>query len=64
MYRKNVLVNPIIDLKIINLKVTVLGEIRAPGNYQLIKDKTSLVPNCWGRRVVSPTGQMKRPLIS
>ena len=43
MYRKNVLVNPIIDLKITNLKVTVLGEIRAPGNYQLIKDKTSLV---------------------
>jgi polysaccharide export outer membrane protein len=43
MYRKNVLVNPIIDLKITNLKVTVLGEIRAPGNYQLIKDKTNLV---------------------
>jgi polysaccharide biosynthesis/export protein len=43
MYRKNVLVNPIIDLKITNLKVTVLGEIRAPGNYQLVKDKTSLV---------------------
>jgi len=43
MYRKNVLVNPIIDLKIINLKVTVLGEIRVPGNYQLVKDKTSLV---------------------
>jgi len=43
MYRKNVLVNPIIDLKIVNLKVTLLGEIRAPGNYPLVKDKTSLV---------------------
>ncbi|MGZ3943455.1 MAG: polysaccharide biosynthesis/export family protein [Mucilaginibacter sp.] len=43
MYRKNVLVNPIINLKITNLKVTVLGEIRAPGNYQLVKDKTSIV---------------------
>jgi len=43
MYRKNVLVNPIIDLKIANLKVTILGEIRTPGNYTLIKDKTNLV---------------------
>jgi polysaccharide export outer membrane protein len=42
-YRKNVLINPIIDLKIANMKVTVLGEIRVPGNYQLIKDKTNLV---------------------
>jgi polysaccharide export outer membrane protein len=43
LYKKNVLVNPIIDLKITNLKVTVLGEIRAQGNYPLIKDKTSLI---------------------
>jgi polysaccharide biosynthesis/export protein len=43
MYRKNVLVNPIIDLKITNLKVTILGEVRVPGNYPLVKDKTSLV---------------------
>jgi polysaccharide export outer membrane protein len=43
LYKKNVLVNPIIDLKITNLKVTVLGEIRLPGNYQLVKDRTNLV---------------------
>ena len=43
MYLSKELKNPIIDLKIVNLKVTMLGEIRAPGNYQLIKDKTSLV---------------------
>ncbi len=43
IYRKTELVNPIIDLKIINLKVTILGEIRVPGNYPLIKDKTNLV---------------------
>ncbi|MBS1531825.1 MAG: polysaccharide export protein [Bacteroidetes bacterium] len=42
-YRKNVLVNPIIDLKIVNLKITILGEIRQPGNYSLVKDKTNLV---------------------
>lgn len=43
LYRQNVLVNPIIDLKIVNLKVTILGEIRTPGNYPLVKDKTNLV---------------------
>jgi polysaccharide export outer membrane protein len=43
VYSKDVLVNPIIDLKIVNLKVTILGEIRVQGNYPLVKDKTSLV---------------------
>jgi polysaccharide export outer membrane protein len=43
LYRKNLLVNPIIDLKIVNLKVTLLGEIRGQGNYVLIKDKTTLI---------------------
>jgi polysaccharide export outer membrane protein len=43
LYRKSLLVNPIIDLKIVNLKVTILGEIRAQGNYVLLKDKTTLV---------------------
>src|ERR1700761_7259633 len=42
-YRKDVLKDPIIDLKIVNLKVTLLGEIKAQGNYPLIKDKTSLI---------------------
>ena len=43
IYRKNLLKDPIIDLKIINLKVTLLGEVRAQGNYVLTKDKTTLV---------------------
>lgn len=43
VYSKDVLVNPIINLKIVNLKVTILGEIRVQGNYPLVKDKTSLV---------------------
>ncbi len=42
-YRKDVLKDPIIDLKIINLKVTLLGEVKAQGNYPLLKDKTNLV---------------------
>jgi polysaccharide export outer membrane protein len=42
-YRKNVLKDPIIDLKITNLKVTLLGEVKAQGNYPLLKDKTNLV---------------------
>ena len=43
IYSKDVLLNPIIDLRITNLKVTVLGEVRAQGNYPLIKDRTNLV---------------------
>jgi len=43
LYRKDVLKDPIIDLKIINLKVTMLGEIRAQGNFPLVKDKTNLI---------------------
>ncbi len=43
LYKEKLLKDPIIDLKIINLKVTVLGEIRTQGNYLLLKDKTSLV---------------------
>lgn len=43
LYRKNLLKDPIIDLKIVNLKVTVLGEIKAQGNYVLTKDRTTLV---------------------
>jgi len=33
----------LLELKIINLKVTVLGEIKSQGNYALTKDKTTLV---------------------
>ncbi|HEY2583873.1 MAG TPA: polysaccharide biosynthesis/export family protein [Mucilaginibacter sp.] len=43
IYRKNLLKDPIIELKIVNLKVTILGEIKGQGNYILIKDKTTLV---------------------
>jgi polysaccharide export outer membrane protein len=43
LYKSNLLKDPIIDLKIINLKVTILGEVRTQGNYLLLKDKTTLV---------------------
>lgn len=43
LYRKSLLKDPIIELKIINLKVTVLGEVKVQGNYILIKDKTTLI---------------------
>jgi len=42
-YAKELLKNPIIELKIINLKVTALGEIKVQGNYPLTKDKTTLI---------------------
>ena len=35
--------DPIIDIKITNLKVTVLGEVKTPGNFPLTKDRTTLV---------------------
>jgi polysaccharide export outer membrane protein len=41
-YRKELL-NPIIELKIINLKVTMFGEVRAPGSFTLTKEHTTLV---------------------
>jgi len=43
LYKSTFLKQPIIELKIVNLKVTVLGEIKAQGNYPLVKDKTTLV---------------------
>jgi len=43
LYRKSLLKDPIIELKIVNLKVTLLGEIKGQGNYPLIKDRTTLV---------------------
>lgn len=43
IYRKSLLKDPIIDLKIVNLKVTILGEIKGQGNYILTKDKITLV---------------------
>lgn len=43
LYRKNLLKDPIIELKIVNLKVTILGEIRSQGNFPLTKDRTTLV---------------------
>jgi len=43
LYGKVLLVNPIIELKIVNLKVTLLGEIKGQGNYPLVKDQTTLV---------------------
>jgi len=43
LYRTNLLKNPIIELKIINLKITMLGEIKSQGNFPLVKDKTTLI---------------------
>ncbi len=43
LYSNSLLKNPIIELKIVNLKVTILGEIRTQGNFPLVKDKTTLI---------------------
>jgi polysaccharide export outer membrane protein len=43
LYKDSLLRNPIIELKIVNLKVTLLGEVKTQGVIPLIKDKTTLV---------------------
>ena len=43
LYKGVLLKNPIIDVKIVNLKVTILGEIKTPGNYPLVKDRNTLI---------------------
>lgn len=43
IYRAKLLKDPIIEVIITNLKVTLLGEVHAQGNYPLVKDKTTLV---------------------
>lgn len=37
------ILNPVIDVKILNKEVTVLGEVKAPGNHLLVKEKYSLL---------------------
>lgn len=42
LYSKYI-VNPIIDVTITNLSVSVLGEVRMPGSYKLNKENTTLI---------------------
>jgi|JI7StandDraft_1071085.scaffolds.fasta_scaffold94372_2 polysaccharide export outer membrane protein len=42
LYSKYI-INPIIDVSIVNLSVSVLGEVKAPGTYRLDKENTNLV---------------------
>jgi polysaccharide export outer membrane protein len=43
LYRKSLLKDPIIELKIVNLKITLLGEIKSQGNYPQTKDSITLM---------------------
>jgi polysaccharide export outer membrane protein len=42
LYQDSFLKAPMIELKITNLKVNVFGEVKSPGSFQLIKDRTPL----------------------
>lgn len=42
-YRKSLYVNPIIELKIVNLKVTLFGEVHSQGVIPLTKERTKLI---------------------
>jgi polysaccharide export outer membrane protein len=43
LYKKNILKEPLFDLKIINLKVTLFGEVKTPGQITLTHDNTTLI---------------------
>nr|WP_294795093.1 polysaccharide biosynthesis/export family protein [uncultured Mucilaginibacter sp.] len=43
LYNKKYLNEALFDVKLMNLKVTVFGEVKAPGNYLLTKDNTKLI---------------------
>ncbi|OOQ58061.1 polysaccharide biosynthesis/export family protein [Mucilaginibacter pedocola] len=43
VYRTELLKDPIFEVKITNLKVTLFGEVSSQGNFPLIKDNTTLV---------------------
>jgi len=43
LYNNKYLKDALFDVKLVNLKVTILGEVRAPGNYPLTQDNTKLI---------------------
>ena len=43
LYKKNLLKDPIIELSIVNLKVTLLGEFSKQGNFYIEKENTTLI---------------------
>ena len=45
---KTYIKNPIIEIKILNKEVTVLGEVKSPGNYLLEKESNTLI-ECIGK---------------
>ncbi len=51
--------NPIIDVSIINLSVSVLGEVRTPGTYQLDKENTTLLEVLAMAGGVTDNGKLK-----
>jgi polysaccharide export outer membrane protein len=63
MYRDKLIKNPIIEVKIINLKVSVFGEVRSPGNYALVKDKTTLIDVLGQAGGITDRGNEKRVKI-
>jgi len=40
---ENQIVNPIVVVKVLNREVTILGEVRTPGNFILDKENTSII---------------------
>jgi polysaccharide export outer membrane protein len=43
LYGGKYLTDPLLEVKIVNLKISIFGEVRQPGNFMLTKDRTTLI---------------------
>lgn len=41
--KKDYIKNPIVNIRLINFKVTVLGEVKAPGTYTVLNERVSII---------------------
>lgn len=41
--QKDYIKNPIVNIRLINFKVTVLGEVKAPGTYTVLNERISII---------------------
>lgn len=43
LYKKKLIKDPIIELKVMNMRITILGEVRSPGTIPLVNDRVRLI---------------------
>jgi polysaccharide export outer membrane protein len=60
---KNYLTDPIVSIRILNFKVTVLGEVRAPGTFNIPNERISLPEALGLAGDLNITGRRKNVLV-